>query len=130
VAKALYNLAALYHARGDYTQAEPLYKKSIHAYENPNSSQDYHKLLDSLTQLADEYQRQGNDRESAALYKRLVSIQGKFVKPDSASHADALEGYAELLRVTKRADDAVFIEQQAKSIRSGHGNQTGQRSRF
>ena len=58
VATSLNNLAALFQAQGQYTQAEPLYRRSL-AIREKSLGPDHPDVATSLNNLAQHYQAQG-----------------------------------------------------------------------
>ena len=78
---SLNNLADLYRAQGRYTDAEPLYKRSLAIREKalvpiiPN-------VAKSLNNLASLYEAQGRYADAEPLYKRSLAIWEKAFGPD------------------------------------------------
>ena len=89
VALSLNNLAALYDDEGKYSEAEPLYKRSL-AIREKVFGPDHPDVANSLNNLAFLYQHQGNDAEAELLYKRSLAIREKTLGPDHPDVATSL----------------------------------------
>ena len=81
MATSLNNLAALYGAQGKYTEAEPLYKRSLQIREKALGP-DHPDVGQSMNNLALLYEAQGKYAEAEPLYKRALAIVEKAVGPD------------------------------------------------
>jgi len=73
-ASILNNLARLYYRRARYTEAEPLYLRSLAILENTLGS-DHPAVAESLRNLADLYRAEGRAGEAEALDQRSVVIR-------------------------------------------------------
>ena len=130
VATSLHNLAALYHAQGQYAQAEPLFKRALAIHEKSLVA-DSPLIASSLTGLASLYQAQGQiapalalSRRASAIYRQRIVAAGV---EDSASQ-EAAAGQVGLFRhlsllalnpeqepVPKLTDEALQTVQLAQS---------------
>ena len=75
---------------------------------------------DSLALL---YRAQGRYAEAEPLYKRSLAIRENALGPEHPHVANALKGYAALLRKTGRGDEATMMELRAKAIRAKHARE-------
>ena len=73
-ASILNNLARLYYRRARYTEAEPLYLRSLAILEKTLGS-DHPAVAESLRNLADLYRAEGRAGEAEALDQRSVVIR-------------------------------------------------------
>ena len=76
MATSLNNLASLYNDQGDYTKAEPLYKRSLAIREKALGS-DHPDVAISLNNLAMFYINQGDYAKGRSFYERLLVIKEK-----------------------------------------------------
>jgi tetratricopeptide (TPR) repeat protein len=76
VADSLNTLAELYRTQGQYTQAEPLYKRSL-AISEKALGPDHPRVAASLNTLASLYDAQGRYAEAEPLSKRSLAIREK-----------------------------------------------------
>ena len=97
VAQSLNNLAQLYHAEGRYTDAEPLYKRSL-AIREKTLGPDHPDVAASLNNLAELYRNQGRYADAEPLYKRSLAINEKSLGPDHPDVAASLNNLAFALR--------------------------------
>ena len=72
--RALNNLAALYDSQGKYTQAEPLYKRSLMIAEKALGP-DHPDVALSLENLAGLYRATNRDEEAEKLEQRAAAIR-------------------------------------------------------
>jgi tetratricopeptide (TPR) repeat protein len=73
VAGSLNNLAELYQAQGKYSQAEPLYQRSLAIVERAVGPE-HPNVATSLNNLARLYQAQGKYSQAEPLYQRSLAI--------------------------------------------------------
>ncbi|HMW03218.1 MAG TPA: CHAT domain-containing protein, partial [Acidobacteriota bacterium] len=95
VALCLNNLAALYKARGDDQQAEPLYQRALTIREKtfgPNHTE----VAQSLNNLARLYQDRGDYQQAKPLYQRVLTIYEKSLGPEHPNTAVCLHNLATL----------------------------------
>ena len=74
MAESLNNLATLYHAQGQYTQAEPLYKNAL-AIEEKALGPDHPAVVTSLENLTALYRATKRDEEAETLEQRAARIR-------------------------------------------------------
>ena len=70
----------MYHHQGRYSDAEPLYKRSIAILEKALGP-DHPELAANLNNLGALYQAQGRSADTEALYKRALTIREKAAAP-------------------------------------------------
>jgi len=87
VAATLNNLAVLYHNQGSYSQAEPLYKRSLTIWEKVPEKEA--QVVAALNNLASMYRDQGRNAEAVALYNRALGIWQKSGHIDDSRAATA-----------------------------------------
>ena len=107
---SLNELALLYHAQGDYAQAQPLYQRALTIVENA-LGREHPDVVTSLNNLAELYREQGNYAEAKLLLQRSLAIRENAL-------ATALENYAALLRGADRETEAAKMEARARAIRA------------
>ncbi len=90
-----HELAWLYMAMGKYTEAEPLYKRSLEIKEKALGP-DHPSVATTLNNLASLYKRQGKYEEAEPLYKRSLEITEKALGPNHPSVATTLNNLAEI----------------------------------
>jgi len=103
LATSLNNLASLYHRQGKYTEAEPLYKRSLTIWE---------KTLALLAKVSEH--PNPNWPTILNVLDGLHQAQGKY------DVARILDNYALLLRKTNHEAEAAKMEVRAKAIRAKH----------
>jgi tetratricopeptide (TPR) repeat protein len=87
VAESLNNLAALYHAQGQYAQAEPLYRRSLAIVEKAVGPE-HPAVATTLGHLAELYHAQGQHAQAEALLMRALAIVEKALSPAHLSSGD------------------------------------------
>jgi tetratricopeptide (TPR) repeat protein len=117
IAASEYSLGALYHDRGDYPKAVPLYRKSLEARLNEkppdpvaiaNCEFNLAWALGELEQLA----------ESEKVFKSCVERRRKFFGPDHRQTAVAQMGLASIYLDTERyAEAKVLVDQVIRTLR-------------
>ena len=95
MATSLNNLAELYHAQGQYAQAEPLYKRAL-AIREKALGPDHPDVATSLNNLAALYRAQGQYAQAEPLFKRSLAIREKALGPDHPDVATSLNNLAKL----------------------------------
>ena len=113
------NLAELYRTRGNYAQAEPLYKRSL-AIREKVLGPEHPNVASSLNNLALLYDNQSKYAEAEPLYRRALFVLTKALGPDHPNVATTLENYAVLLRKMDRDNEAEKMEARAQAIRIVH----------
>ena len=74
VAQSLNNLALLYDTQGQYTQAEPLYKRALAIVERALGP-DHPHVATSLENIAALYRKTDREKAAEALEKRAAIIR-------------------------------------------------------
>jgi tetratricopeptide (TPR) repeat protein len=95
VAESLNNLAALYYAKGQYAQAEPLYRRALAIYENALGLE-HSQVATCLNNLAGLYQTQGQYAQAEPLYRRALALREKSLGPEHLDVAYSLNNLAGL----------------------------------
>ncbi len=105
-AMQLLNQAAFYSKqRGQYAEAEPLYKRSLIIKEK-TLEPDHPSIATSLNNLAVLYYVQGRYSEAEPLYKRSLTIREKTFEPDHPNIATSLNNLAALYRAQSKYTEA------------------------
>jgi len=105
VATSLNNLAELYRVQGRYSEAEPLYKRSLLIREE-QLGVDHPDTATSLNNLAALYQAQARYSEAKPLYKRSLSISEEQLGTDHPDTAISLNNLALLYYAQGRYSEA------------------------
>jgi tetratricopeptide (TPR) repeat protein len=116
LATSLSYLALLYKAQGRYSEAEPLYGRSLSIREQQLGA-DHPDVATSLNNLAGLYQAQGRYSEAEPLYGRSLSIREQQLGTNHPDVATSLNNLAELYRVQKRYEKAETLYVRALQIR-------------
>lgn len=119
VAANLNDLAEAYRKQGKYTEAGPLYLRSLAIWKKALEP-DHPLVAIGLNNLALLYSAQGKYAEAEPLYQRSLTIQEQALGSDSLYVAIILENYASLLRRMNRETEAGKMEARAKVIRAEH----------
>ncbi len=114
LSRVLDSLALVYYAMGRPADTEKAYKQSLEIREQVLGSEQP-DVAKSISRLADFYQYEGDYKKAQSLYQRLIEIRVKLT-PNSAALAEALNGYACLLRKTKQDAEAEHKEASARAI--------------
>lgn len=93
VATSLSDLAILYSDRGEYTEAEPLFKRALTILENNLGSGDRF-VADAVVNLAHCYYIQGRYDDAESLYNRALKIRKKELRADHPELAESLNHLA------------------------------------
>jgi CHAT domain-containing protein len=104
VAMSLNSLAELYRSQGRYTDAEPLYQRSLDILEGA-LSRDHPDVGTALNNLAALYQSQGRYADAEHLYQRSLDILERALGPDHPAVAKSLNNLALMYR--KQGGDAL-----------------------
>ncbi len=126
LATSLNNLAVLYNAQGKYTEAEPLYQRSL-AIREKALGPEHPDVAQSLNNLAVLYNAQGRYAQAEPLYQRALAIREKALGPEHPNVATVLENYAALLHKLNRDAEADKMEARAQAIRAKHAQEIPQR---
>ena len=116
---SLNNLAGLYQAQGHYSEAEPLYQRSL-AIAEKALGPEHPNVGINLSNLAELYRVQGRYAEAEPLHQRALAILEKALGPEHPDVGASLENYAALLWATGRSAEAEKMETRAKAIRAKH----------
>ncbi|MFQ5540300.1 MAG: tetratricopeptide repeat protein [Candidatus Binatia bacterium] len=122
LAANLNDLAEAYRKQGKYTEAEPLYLRSLAIWKKALGL-DHPSVAIGLNNLALLYTAQGKYAEAESLYLRSQAIWEKALGPDHLYVATNLENYASLLRKMNREAEAAKMETRAKAIRTKHARE-------
>ena len=115
MATRLNNLAALYYAQSRYTDAEPLYQRSLAIRENALGA-DHPSVAQSLSNLAALYYSQSRYAEAEPLVKRSLAISERR-GPDHPEVAVKLNNLAEIYRAQGAFAEAEPPSERALAIR-------------
>ena len=115
LATSLANLAQLYRARGDYADAEQLYKRSL-AVDEKAFGPDHEETANSLNELAQTYRAQRKFAFAEPLYERALAIREKAAGPDHPQVALTLESLAQVYHAQGRFADAEPLSRRAVAI--------------
>jgi tetratricopeptide (TPR) repeat protein len=123
---SLNNLADLYRVQGKYTEAEPLYKRSLEISEEISGKDSSgfwrYNMANSLNGLAELYRAQKKYAEAEPLYKRSLKMMEKALGPNHPGVADVLDNLAMCCREMGKLDEAENLEVRAKKIRNNLDN--------
>jgi tetratricopeptide (TPR) repeat protein len=111
-------LAGSYFDGGQYSQAEPLFWRSLAIRERALGSE-HPDVARSLKNLAAISLQQRDHAEAEALYRRAVTILEKSLGVNHPELVASLEGYASLLRTMKRKTEAAEVEIRVKAMLAG-----------
>jgi tetratricopeptide (TPR) repeat protein len=112
---SLNNLADLYSDQGRYSEAEPLFKRSL-AIDEKALGPSHPYVATSLNDLASLYNEMGRYTEAEPLYKRALTIDETNLGPDHPEVANDLNNLAELYRRQARYADAEPLYKRALTI--------------
>src|SRR5262249_1004110 len=115
-ALSLNNLGELYHAQGRYSDAEPLYKRSLATREKALGP-DHPDVAVSLNNLAELYRTQGRYSDAEPLWKRALAIYEKALGPDHPDVGLSLSNLAALYTHQGRYADAEPLLKRGLAIR-------------
>jgi tetratricopeptide (TPR) repeat protein len=110
------NLAGLYASQGRYTDAEPLYKRSL-AIKEKALGLDHPSTAINLNNLAELYREQGRYAAAEPLFKRALAIHEKAFGPDHPDVAQSLNNLAGLYNNQGRYADAEPLFKRSLAIR-------------
>ena len=105
MATGLNNLAELLRAQGKYSEAEPLYRRSLQIIEKafgPNNA----NVATALNNLAMIYHAQGKYTEAEPQFKRSLEIYEKVLGPEHPDVAQSLYNLADLYFEQGKYDEA------------------------
>jgi len=116
VARSLTKLGEFYRDQGQYSKAEPLYKRALAIAEN-SLGRDHLQVATIMNNLAALYGVQGKYAEAEPLYIQDWEKSANALGPNHPDVANVLENIAELYQKTGRTEEAIELEERAKSIR-------------
>ncbi|MBY0358710.1 MAG: tetratricopeptide repeat protein [Candidatus Obscuribacterales bacterium] len=115
LALSLNNLAAIYHAEGKYTMAEPLYQRAldlrvrIHGESHPDIALNHHNM-------AVLYSARRMYPVAEKHYKAALEMKEKLYGEQSEELLNTLTYYAQLMKVQNRLIDKQLLESRIKTI--------------
>ena len=111
VASSLNNLAVLYQSQRRYSDAEPLFKRSLAIKKNALGP-DHPDVVLSLNNLAVLYRAQGRYADAEPFFKRSLAINEKTLGPDHPNVALLLNNLAEFYQSPRSrfADALPFVQ--------------------
>lgn len=115
LASTLNRLAQVYHDQGKYTQAEPLYRRSLTLVEKALGSS-HPDVAANLNNLATLYRDEGRYDRAEALYKQSLGIVRKALGRESPDVAISLNNLAELYQDEGKYAQAEPIFKQSLEI--------------
>jgi tetratricopeptide (TPR) repeat protein len=113
---ALNNLAEVYRAQGQYTQAEPLLQRALTISEQALGPQ-HPQVAMGLNNLAGLYQAQGRYAEASSLYQRALTIWEQALGPQHPQVAAGLNNLAGLYENQGRYAAAEPLYQRALLVK-------------
>ena len=115
IVRSLNNLAALYEARNDYKDAEPLYVQAL-SIRQKALPQGHPDIVQSLYDLAELYESQGRVQDAEPLYVQALDIKRVVLGEQHPGYATALNNLAVLYWTEGRVQDAEPLLAQAVDI--------------
>jgi tetratricopeptide (TPR) repeat protein len=113
--RLLFETASYLQDRARYAEAEPLYQRVLHIWEE-QLGLEQSQVAYALNNLADIYQEQGRYAEAEPLYQRALRIWEEQLGPGHPQVAYALNGLADLYREQGKYADAELLYQRALHI--------------
>jgi tetratricopeptide (TPR) repeat protein len=95
LASTLNRLAQVYHDQGEYTKAEPLYRRSL-ALSERALGPSHPDVAANMNNLATLYRDEGEYTRAEALYRRSLGIVRRALGPESTDAAISLNNLAEV----------------------------------
>jgi tetratricopeptide (TPR) repeat protein len=111
----LNRLAQVYHDQGEFSKAEPLYKRSLALVEK-NLGPAHPDVAANLNNLATLYRDEGQFEHAEVLYRRSLGIVRKAQGPESQDVAITLNNLAELYADEGKYDAAEPLYQESLKI--------------
>ncbi len=115
VAKMLHKLAFLYHGQEKYTDAEPLYKRSLAVAEKAFGSQS-RMVASVLNNLGRLYYDQKKYGDAETLYLRSLAILETDIGPSHPKVLKRVRNLANLHRTLGRGDKAAQLETRCREV--------------
>ena len=116
IAASLDTLAKLYHAQGQYEQAEPLIKRALAIREQALGPQ-HPDIFRSLKTLALHYYALGKYTQAMPLYQRILAICEHEMGPEHPDTAQNLNTLALLYRIQSKFAQSESLIKRALAIR-------------
>ena len=123
VASGLHSLAMVTSARGNVTEAEALYRRSLAIAEKVYGP-DNIQLTGTMNNLANIYFRTGRHAEAEALHRRSLALREATRGKEHLSVAIALANIADIYVTLERYGDARPLLDRALAIREKSGPET------
>ncbi len=114
-ARSLTNLAALYHAAGAHSRAEPLYRQALEISSSA-LGRDHPDYISALGHLALLYDNMGDYRRAEPLCRELVQRSRKIFGRDNATYATSLNNLAALYHAVGDYGRAEPLYREASNI--------------
>jgi tetratricopeptide (TPR) repeat protein len=115
LASTLNRLAQVYHDQGQYTKAEPLYKRSLTLVEKALGPS-HPDVAANLNDLATLYRDEGQYAQAESLYRRSLGIVRKAGTAESPDVAIGLNNLAELYSDQGKYDEAEKLYKESLEI--------------
>jgi tetratricopeptide (TPR) repeat protein len=115
LASTLNRLAQVYHDQGQFTKAEPLYKRSLTLAEK-NLGPAHPDVAANLNDLATLYRDEGQYAQAETLYRRSLAIVRKGGNAETSDVAISLNNLAELYSDQGKFGEAERLYQQSLEI--------------
>ena len=114
-AAEFFHRAEQLHAKGQYAEAEPLYKEALVTEERILGS-DPPEIIPLLNALADLYHVQGRDREAEPVSRRALALGERMLPSKDLTVAATLNTLADIYRSTYRYVSAEPLYRRALTI--------------
>jgi CHAT domain-containing protein len=116
VGESLNSLALLYHTKGDYARAEPLYQRALRIKEKGLGAE-HPSVGTSLHNLAELYRLKGNYERAEPLFQRALAIREKVLGAEHHDVAMSLSSLAVLYSAKGNYEGAITGLSRAADIR-------------
>jgi len=117
LASLAYKVALYLRDRGQPAEAEPLFERALHIWEQALGPEHPSVAL-ALTGLGRLSRERGSYLEAEALFERALSIQEQHLGPSHPETAQTLQEMALLRQQQDNLGEAISLAQRARSIRS------------
>lgn len=115
LAHSLNNLADLLYSQGTYSDAAPLYQRSLSTLEQSVGAESP-SVATVLNNLAVVHMRQGQYRQAEPLIKRALAIRERALQPKHPEIGQSLNSMAELRRAQRKFEEAESLYKQSLEI--------------
>lgn len=122
VATDLINLASLYEKRQRFNDAEALFQRAL-SIKRQTLNEEHPDVATSINNLAHLYYEQGAYARAEPLFQQALAIFEKTLEPAHPNVAIVLDQYAQLLRKLNRAEEALKLEERARTIQVKHAQE-------